>query len=232
MAFAAAWFGISTLSSFALDEARRQNGRLLRRQVDVDASSILASRTRGSRVRARQSAAARRSARGRRKARAGPCPTAAARSCSPPAGRARGAPAARRPGACSRLPGCSKALRTALRVISLNITRWTVGAAAVLAAPVLPAGASRWPRLRGQGRPRGRWRRAFGGLLQLLDELLLALDDDVGRLEAVLTSTPRSFFGRSLTWPSEALTRNFLPRYLPIVFALAGDSTMTREFAI
>src|ERR1700677_4047819 len=46
------------------------------------------------------------------------------------------------------------------------------------------------------------------------------------------TSTARSFLGRSLTWPSEAFTTNCLPRYLPIVFAFAGDSTMTRDFAI
>src|SRR5215831_3249617 len=46
------------------------------------------------------------------------------------------------------------------------------------------------------------------------------------------TSTARSFLGRSFTWPREAFTTKFLPRYLLIVFAFAGDSTITRAFAI
>src|SRR5713226_10263698 len=46
------------------------------------------------------------------------------------------------------------------------------------------------------------------------------------------TSTPRPFEGRSLICPIEAFTTKSLPRYLLIVFALAGDSTMTRFFAI
>src|SRR6266481_3136209 len=41
-------------------------------------------------------------------------------------------------------------------------------------------------------------------------------------------STPRLLLGRSFTWPKEASTVNPLPRYFWIVFALAGDSTMTR----
>src|SRR6266849_3314182 len=45
-------------------------------------------------------------------------------------------------------------------------------------------------------------------------------------------STPRSFEGRSLICPIEAITMKSLPRYLLIVFALAGDSTITRFFAI
>src|SRR5712692_8069388 len=45
-------------------------------------------------------------------------------------------------------------------------------------------------------------------------------------------STPRSFAGRSLICPIEAITMKSLPRYLLIVFALAGDSTMTKFFAI
>ena len=51
-------------------------------------------------------------------------------------------------------------------------------------------------------------------------------------LKPFSTSTARSFFGRSLTWPSEAITTNCLPRYLLIVFAFAGDSTITKAFAI
>src|SRR5688572_9652995 len=39
------------------------------------------------------------------------------------------------------------------------------------------------------------------------------------------------FLGRSRTWPIEAFTWKSLPRYLLIVFALAGDSTMTRFLA-
>src|SRR5262245_56472516 len=46
-----------------------------------------------------------------------------------------------------------------------------------------------------------------------------------------LTSTPRLFLGRSRTCPIEARTSKSRPRYLLIVFALAGDSTMTRFFA-
>src|SRR5437762_1483545 len=43
-------------------------------------------------------------------------------------------------------------------------------------------------------------------------------------------STPSLLLGRSRTCPLEARTSNPEPRYLPIVRALAGDSTMTRFF--
>src|ERR1700730_11469654 len=46
------------------------------------------------------------------------------------------------------------------------------------------------------------------------------------------TSTPRPFEGRSLICPIEAITMMTLPRYLLIVFAFAGESTMTKFFAI
>src|ERR1035438_5476623 len=46
------------------------------------------------------------------------------------------------------------------------------------------------------------------------------------------TSTARSFLGRSLMCPSDAFTTNCLPRYLLMVFAFAGDSTITNAFAI
>src|SRR5256885_15548666 len=46
------------------------------------------------------------------------------------------------------------------------------------------------------------------------------------------TSTPRPFDGRSLICPIEAFTTKSLPRYLLIVFALAGDSTMTKFLGI
>src|SRR5580658_679689 len=44
-------------------------------------------------------------------------------------------------------------------------------------------------------------------------------------------STPSDFFGKSLIWPSEASTSYPEPRYFWIVFAFAGDSTMTKPFA-
>src|SRR5215813_7053555 len=46
-----------------------------------------------------------------------------------------------------------------------------------------------------------------------------------------LTSTPSFFLGRSRTCPMDAFTWKSRPRYLLIVFALAGDSTMTRFLA-
>src|SRR6516162_7833055 len=45
---------------------------------------------------------------------------------------------------------------------------------------------------------------------------------------SVSISTPRVLLGKSFTWPSEASTVKPFPRYFWIVFALAGDSTMTR----
>src|SRR5271170_2106009 len=45
-------------------------------------------------------------------------------------------------------------------------------------------------------------------------------------------STPIVFLGRSLIWPIEASTSKSLPRYLLIVLALAGDSTITRDLLI
>src|SRR5579872_5690043 len=44
-------------------------------------------------------------------------------------------------------------------------------------------------------------------------------------------STPRLLLGRSFTCPSEASTLKPFPRYFWIVFAFAGDSTMTKPFA-
>src|SRR5574341_1335123 len=49
-------------------------------------------------------------------------------------------------------------------------------------------------------------------------------------LKSRFTSTASFLGGRSRTWPMEAFTRKSLPRYLLIVFALAGDSTITRDF--
>src|SRR5271154_1894118 len=47
-----------------------------------------------------------------------------------------------------------------------------------------------------------------------------------------LSSTPILFLGRSLMWPTEASTVKSLPRYLLIVLALAGDSTITSDLLI
>src|SRR3954447_12326625 len=44
----------------------------------------------------------------------------------------------------------------------------------------------------------------------------------------VVRSTPMPLLGRSRTWPIDAFTTKPSPRYLLIVFALAGDSTITR----
>src|ERR1700690_3067352 len=49
--------------------------------------------------------------------------------------------------------------------------------------------------------------------------------------KSLSVSTPRVLLGRSLTWPSEASTVKPLPRYFWMVFALAGDSTMTKPFS-
>src|SRR2546430_16913187 len=48
----------------------------------------------------------------------------------------------------------------------------------------------------------------------------------------VLRSTPIPLGGRSRTWPMLAFTTNPSPRYLLIVLALAGDSTITRAFSL
>src|SRR6266436_3328626 len=47
-----------------------------------------------------------------------------------------------------------------------------------------------------------------------------------------LRSTPILFLGRSLMWPTDASTMKSFPRYLLIVFAFAGDSTITSDLLI
>src|SRR3984893_8890192 len=49
--------------------------------------------------------------------------------------------------------------------------------------------------------------------------------------KSLSTSTPSVLLGRSLTWPSEASTVKPFPRYFWMVFAFAGDSTMTKPLA-
>src|SRR5436190_22111558 len=48
-------------------------------------------------------------------------------------------------------------------------------------------------------------------------------------LKSFFSSTPRLRLGRSRTCPIDALTVKLRPRNLLIVFALAGDSTMTSD---
>src|SRR5205823_10645719 len=43
-------------------------------------------------------------------------------------------------------------------------------------------------------------------------------------------SMPKRLLGRSRTWPRQATTSKSGPRYLLMVLALAGDSTITRLF--
>src|SRR5882672_3012991 len=49
-------------------------------------------------------------------------------------------------------------------------------------------------------------------------------------LKSPSMSTPSLLLGKSLMCPSEASTSKSFPRYLLMVFALAGDSTMTNDF--
>jgi hypothetical protein len=77
----------------------------------------------------------------------------------------------------------------------------------------------------------------FCGLLKVRNDLFVVAlfrirNDLVFGLEVVLNVDTRPFEGRSLICPIEAFTTKSLPRYLLIVFALAGDSTTTRFFAI
>jgi hypothetical protein len=43
---------------------------------------------------------------------------------------------------------------------------------------------------------------------------------------------PIVFVGRSMTCPMDAFTVKFFPKYLLMVFAFAGDSTITRDLAM
>src|SRR6478735_6132855 len=47
-------------------------------------------------------------------------------------------------------------------------------------------------------------------------------------LKPLSTSIDKPLLGRSATWPTDARTSYALPRNLEMVFAFAGDSTMTR----
>ena len=129
--------------------------------------------------------------------------------------------------------GFSKAFCMAFLVISLNITRKNFGAASFLLLQLFlqveADGLAFAIRVSRQVDGVG----ALGRRLQLRDQLLLAFDDFVDRLEIVAPRPPPGpSWADPSRGPSEALTTKFLPRYFPIVFAFAGDSTMTRFFAI
>ena len=71
------------------------------------------------------------------------------------------------------------------------------------------------------------------------DPVILEPTDAILRVSAAaaaraFTSTPSPFplTGRSRMWPMLDFTTKSLPRYLLMVFAFAGDSTITRFFAI
>ncbi len=49
-------------------------------------------------------------------------------------------------------------------------------------------------------------------------------------LKPLAMSTPILDFGKSMTWPTDALTVKPAPKYFLIVLALAGDSTTTSAF--
>ena len=46
------------------------------------------------------------------------------------------------------------------------------------------------------------------------------------------TFTPSLLLGRSLTWPTDAMTLYLEPRYLLIIFAFDGDSTTSSVFLV
>src|ERR1035438_5758999 len=55
---------------------------------------------------------------------------------------------------------------------------------------------------------------------------------NVGSNVRFFSSTPISFLGRSMMCPTDARTSKPAPRYFSIVFALAGDSTITSDLLI
>src|SRR5437016_14194952 len=68
-------------------------------------------------------------------------------------------------------------------------------------------------------------------LLQPGNNFLFPRDNDVFCIEIILDIDTKSALGRSFTWPSDASTVYPVPRYFWIVFALAGDSTITKPLA-
>src|ERR1700685_3730722 len=73
------------------------------------------------------------------------------------------------------------------------------------------------------------WRESFAASRRSSSVFSLPAMVTYSGLNPCSMSTPSFFCGRSRTCPTVALTRYPRPRYLPIVFALAGDSTMTSD---
>ena len=94
--------------------------------------------------------------------------------------------------------------------------------------PVLPPGARRWLRLRGPGQAPDRWRPRPWPASSAWRDLFFPGITSYSVAKSFSRSTPSVLLGRSLMCPSEASTSKPLPRYFWIVFALAGDSTMTK----
>ena len=73
----------------------------------------------------------------------------------------------------------------------------------------------------------------LGGGLQLRDELLLAFDDFVVGFEIMIDIDREIVLGEILNMTERSFDDVIcLPRYLLMVFAFAGDSTITRAFGI
>ena len=99
------------------------------------------------------------------------------------------------------------------------------------ARPAPRTGASRSPRPRGRGRRPGRSpRRVLGRGLQLVEHLLARGQHLVLGGEALLDVDAQLLLGQVADVAHRGLHLEVLPRYLLIVFALAGDSTITRFF--
>ena len=129
----------------------------------------------------------------------------------------------------STSPGLWKACSTARLVISLKTTRRNF----FLERP--PRASARCQQMASPSRSGSAARyTASASLAALFSSSRIFLR--VGRIsysavKPFFTSTPSRFLGRSRTWPMEAFTWKSRPRYLLMVFALAGDSTMTRFLA-
>ena len=123
----------------------------------------------------------------------------------------------------SMLPGLAIASSMASLVISWNSTRW-VGTVASIWSATCQAIAS--PSRSGSvARYTARAPRA-AFLISLRVCVFPFIVTYSGR-NPFSTSTPSFRVGRSRTWPMVAFTSNPRPRYLPIVLALVGDSTIT-----
>ena len=67
---------------------------------------------------------------------------------------------------------------------------------------------------------------------RFLTTVFLSLETSYLGVKSPSTSTPSSFEGKSEMCPKLDATTNSLPKNFSIVFAFAGDSTITKFFAI